>query len=462
MLEIDLAAISDVHIVGIGGAGMSALATVLLEKGKRVSGSDLKSSSATERLKLMGAEVVIGHSENNVVSPDLVSYSSAIRGSNSELQAATKRGIPLLNRAQLLRALISNHKVVAVAGTHGKTTTTSMLSLGLINAGIDPSFVIGGELNEVGASAHFGQGELFVVEADESDGTFLQLGHHIGIVTNVEEDHLDYYGDMASLVEAFRCFIGSAELSAIVCADDEIALALAEEVGAVTYGTSESARFMIRNLALAPHLTSYELFEGSRRIGQVDLPIVGVHNARNSAAAIVAGLLAGAEFSAMADAMARFTGVSRRFQHRRIANGVRYVDDYGHLPTEIRATLLAARQAGPERLVVIFQPHRYSRTRFLAKELGEALTGADLVIVADVYGAGEDPIPGIDGELVFAAAQALIGNRVLYHPSRSSLAEFVAPQLRAGDMCLTLGAGDITLLEMEITDLLAKSVPEPQ
>ena len=433
---------------------MSALATILLDSGAVVSGSDLKDSSVLDRLRARGATISIGHSEEAVEGADVVAYSSAISDRNVEIVGARSRGLALWTRADLLVALTEAKRVIAVAGTHGKTTTTSMLSLALTSSGLDPSYVVGGELNEAGSSARAGEGGFFVVEADESDGTFLRLSPEVAIVTNVEQDHLDYFGDVASLKEAFRRFGLSAQGGTVGCFDDQGARETFDGEEVLSYGLNDDARFRIRNLALAPHLTSFELFDGRQRLGQVDLPIPGIHNVRNATAALVAGLTVGAPVEQMALSLSRFVGVQRRFQYKRRIGEITVVDDYAHLPSEIRATLQAARQVTSGRVVVVFQPHRFSRTAQLAVELGQALEGADCIVVANVYGAGEEPIPGVSGALVADAARALRGQAVTYVEHRSELADVVVALLRPGDLVLSMGAGDITLLDQELFEQL--------
>ena len=450
-----LADLQRIHIVGIGGAGMSALASLLMGNGKVVSGSDLKSSSVLERLRLLGAKVSVGHSAANVGETDAVVYSTAIPQGNVELQAARERGILTLSRADLLVAVAEGRRVAAISGTHGKTTTTSMLALSLANAGLSPSYLIGAELNDSGASGHAGASDLLVVEADESDGTFLRLDPEIAVVTNVEADHLDYYGSFDALQGAFRRFIGSSRLFPVVCVDDLViaGFGLARE-SCYSYGFSDSARLQVKNLVVAPHSSVFELFLDRKRLGDLELSVLGVHNVLNATAAVGVALQLGASFGDISEALSRYVGVSRRFQHRRVVGGVRIVDDYAHLPSEIRATIAAARQLGARRIVAVFQPHRYSRTRDLWRELGEALVGADVVVVTDVYPAGEEPVPGITGELVVQAARELRSGETYYCPRRGELAGVVASHLREDDICLSMGAGDITTLEAELGEVL--------
>jgi len=444
---------SRVHLIGIGGAGMSALAQVLHQRGFVVTGSDLKRGLIVERLAAYGITVHLGHLASLVEGADLVVASTAIPSTNVELLAAKEQGIPVLSRAGLLRALTEGYELVAVSGTHGKTTTTAMLALALRAAELDPSWVVGAELNDAGASGHAGSGSLMVVEADESDGTFLALAPTLAVATNVEADHLDFYGSFDALVDAFRRFLDASSLPPVVCVDDQQLAEIAPD-GALTYGLSEQARLQVRNPVLLPTHSAYECYLDHRRLGSVELGVLGLHNVRNSAAVIAAALSMGAAFDDVAEALRRYVGVARRFQFKGEVGGARIIDDYAHLPSEIRATLAAARQLTPGRIVAVFQPHRYTRTRLLAEELGRALGDADEVVVTDVYPAGEDPIPGVSGELVWRAASERLGERAHWVPDRARLAEEVARVLRCGDVVLTLGAGDITMLAGELEDVV--------
>ncbi len=433
---------------------MSALAQLLVEAHVPVSGSDLKGSLLLERLRLQGVNVEVGHRPENVDGADIVAVSTAIPVHNVEVQQARARGIPVWSRAELLRALIEDHRVIAVSGTNGKTTTTAMIAAGLSEAGRSPSYLIGAEVNEAGASGHYGDSDVFVVEADESDGTFLTLSPQIAVVTNVEEDHQDFYGGLAGLRGAFRRFVRSSSLPAVVCADDPGAMGVSEGLPRFSYGLVEGADLLIGGLVMTKESSSFTVSMGGSHVVDVTLGVLGAHNVANASAAIAVAKILGADLDRVAEGLSRYVGVSRRFQHRRVIGDIRIIDDYAHLPSEIRATIGAGRQLGAKRLVVAFQPHRYSRTQLLAKQLGEALSLADEIVVADVYGAGEDPIPGVTGELVAEAARALAGDRVHYVPSRIDLAPAVASLLREGDVLLTLGAGDIGMLDGEIGEAL--------
>ena len=452
-VRVDLAAVARVHIIGLGGAAMQAIASVLAAMGKTVSGSDLRESTGLERLRAAGVTVAVGHDAANVPAEvDLVAVSTAIPERNPELREARRRGIPVASRSAAVAAIAAERRAVAVAGTHGKTTTSSMLALILAEAGLRPSFIIGGEVTAMGTGAVWDDGDLFVVEADESDGMFLDLPRHAAVVTNLEPDHLEHWGDFAGLQAAFVEFLAGTPGPAVVCADDPGAAALAEGTHALTYGTDAGARYRMVDLDRSRRGTSFTLHDGDTVLGTVSLPILGEHNARNACAAVVMALQLGAPFEACREAMARFAGVARRFQHRGEVGGVTFVEDYAHLPTEVaHAALGAARDGGWDRIVCVFQPHRYSRTASLWSTFADAFVGADVLVVTDVYPSGEAPRPGVSGKLI---VDAVLGahpwQRVAYLPHRADVVAFLEHELRPGDLCLTLGAGDITTLPDEL------------
>jgi len=448
-----------VHLVGIGGAGMSGIARVLLARGSRVSGSDAKDSVAVSALRALGAEVFVGHQAGHVEGADTVVVSSAIRESNPELVAARAAGTRVLLRAEALATLLVGHRSVAVAGTHGKTTTTSMLTVAAQHCGVDPSFAIGGDLNVAGSNAHHGTGDLFIVEADESDGSFLAYGPHAAIVTNVEPDHLDHYADGQAVDEAFAAFAATVTGFLVTCADDDGARRLAERARAAgsdvrTYGTSQDADLRMDSLVTAGGTSSWEAVLRGRRLGTVRLQVAGAHLARNSAAALLTGTGLGLPEGLLVEGLAGFTGVRRRMELKGTEAGVRVYDDYAHHPTEVRAQLVAARgMTGGGRLVVVFQPHMYSRTAAFAEGFGDALSLADEVVVMDVYGAREDPVPGVTGALVARH----VTSSVRYEPSWAAAPAAVVERVRAGDLVVTLGAGDVTLVGPEVLHLLGGS-----
>ncbi len=446
---VDLSVHRHVHVVGIGGAGMSAIATVLSGMGHRVSGSDVKGSAVTERLRAMGIGVTIGHAPASVVEADLVTYSPAVPGDDVELSEARRRGIPVVARSSVLAAIALARRCVAVAGTHGKTTTASMLSLILVEAGLRPSYLIGADVNETGTNALWDDGEWLVMEADESYGSFGALRPEVAIVTNVEPDHLDHYGTFDSLAGAFAGYLARSRRR-VVSADDPVAGRLGAEVGALTVGSSPDATYRIAGIVTGRSATRFDLRGPGGPLGRIDLAVPGEHNARNAALAAAAALEVGAPFDAARAALARFTGVPRRFEFRGEASGVTFVDDYAHLPSEVRATLAAAKAGGWQRIVAVFQPHRYSRTAALAESFASAFDDADVVVVTDVYGAGEVPVPGVSGRLVADALARQRGRAPRYCSSRDELRSAVAAILRPGDLCLTLGAGDLTTLPDEL------------
>lgn len=455
-VDVDLARPREVHVVGVGGAGMSAIATVLASMGHVVTGSDLKGSAGLERLRGQGVSVVVGHDAKNVAdSVDYVAISTAVPATNPEVVAAVERGIPVLSRSQVLAAIASVRKTIAVAGTHGKTTTSSMLALVLVEAGFHPSFIIGGEVNEIGTGAAWDRGDLFVVEADESDGTFLDLPRQIAVVTNVEPDHLEFYGGVEAMNDAFGQFLADTPGPRIVCADNAEAAHLGRANGAVTYGTSEGADYQMVGLVLDGGGSRFELVHDERVIGEISVPVAGAHNARNACAAAVAGMLAGAPFEKCRAALGRFAGVARRFEHRGERAGVTFIDDYAHLPSEVSAALAAALDGRWGRVVCVFQPHRFSRTETLWRDFADSFIGADVLVVTDVYPSGEYPRPGVSGKLIVQSVlDAHPWQRVAYLPRRSDAVDYLVGELRPNDLCISLGAGDITLLADEVQERL--------
>ncbi len=454
--RIDLNEPLHVHVVGVGGAGMSAIAAVLAGMGHHTTGSDIKSSRSLERLGARGVEVVIGHRPENLVGVDVLTYSTAVSENNVEIRQARRLGIPVLSRAELLEAIVALRRTIAVAGTHGKTTTSSMLALVLVEAGLRPSFIIGGEVNEIGTNAAWDSGELLVVEADESDGTFLHMVPELGIVTSVEPDHIEHYGSFEGLKAAFEVFFGQAG-SAIVCADDPVAASVAP-ASAVSYGCSKGATVRIVKAESGRSNLRFELVGPGGSLGVFELPVPGLHNARNAAAAVSAALVLGVDVEHARRALARFAGVARRFEFRGEFGGVTFVDDYAHLPGEVRAALDAGLGGNFARVVCVFQPHRYSRVGMLAPGFADSFEGADLVVVTDVYAAGELPRPGVSGKLVL---DAIVGAHrdapAVYVPKREDVVAYLRANLRPGDLCLTLAAGDLTNLAAEIAAGLAES-----
>jgi UDP-N-acetylmuramate--alanine ligase len=443
---LDLREPRAVHIVGVGGAGMSAIATVLARMGHRVSGSDLKESATLARLRLLGVDAHVGHGADRLpVALDAVVVSTAIPPSNPEVAAAEVRGVPVLRRSEALRALVATRRSIAVAGSHGKTTVSSMLALCLRTAGWHPSFVIGGDLNEVGTNAAYDDGDWLVVEADESDGTFLELAPEAALVTNVEPDHLDHYGAFEDLVAAFEHFLDDVPGARVVCADDEVASALASRPGTTTYGWRDGATYRIHRYEGGRQGSTFELHRDGSALGVLELPVPGRHNALNAAGAAAMALEIGVPFDAVARALRGFGGVARRFQFRGEVGGITLVDDYAHLPTEVSAALGAAREGDWRRVVAVFQPHRYTRTARLWRDFADAFVDADVIVLTDVYPAGEAPQPGVSGRLVLRAVlDAHPSASVTYLPRHADVVAHTLRLARDGDVVLTLGAGDLT------------------
>jgi UDP-N-acetylmuramate--alanine ligase len=460
-VTLDLSRPTRVHVVGIGGAGMSAIATVLAGMGHQVSGSDLKASAGLERLRALGVRVHVGHDAANLPAElDAVTISTAIPPRNPEVMAAAERGIPVLRRAETLASIAATRRSIAVAGTHGKTTTSSMLALVLIEGGLRPSFIIGGDVNEIGTGAVWDDGELLVIEADESDGTFLELPRHGSVVTSIEPDHLEFYGGFEPLKAAFGRFVAETPGPRVVCADDALATELGRAAGAVTYGTAADADYRMTDLQGGRAGSSFGVTHNGRELGRIQLPIAGDYNARNAAAALVMGMELGASFEAGRAALARFAGVARRLEYRGELHGVTFIDDYAHLPSEVASVLSSTRGGGWGRVVCVFQPHRYSRTEALWRDFDDSFIDADLLIVTDIYPSGETPRPGISGKLV---AQAVLDahpwRRLAYLPRRADIVGYLMAELRPGDLCLTLGAGDLTSLPEELQARLRARQP---
>ncbi|TFV54109.1 UDP-N-acetylmuramate--L-alanine ligase [Geodermatophilus sp. DF01-2] len=455
-----------VHFVGIGGAGMSGIARILLARGVPVSGSDRRDTPTLLALRALGARVELGHDPAHLGGADTVVVSTAIREDNPELAAARERGLRVLPRAVALAAVMAGKRSVAVAGTHGKTSTTSMLTVAVQACGADPSFAIGGDLNESGSNAHAGEGDVFVAEADESDRSFLLLGPYGAIVTNVEADHLDNYGDLAAVEAAFDRFLHTVDPDGFVvlCADDPGSARLRTVPTAArvrTYGTAEDADLRLVDLDVGPETTAWTAVLDGEVLGRVQIRVPGEHMARNSAAALLAGLELGLPAEGLVAGLGRFGGVHRRFELKGTVGGVRVYDDYAHHPTEVEAQLRAARAvAGAGRVVVAFQPHLYSRTREFAAAFGTALGLADEVVVMDVYGAREDPVPGVTGAMV-ADAVALPAEHVQFEPSWSAAAPALAERARPGDLVITMGAGNVSMVGPEVLEVLRSRPTHP-
>lgn len=448
-LEVpDLADVRCVHMIGIGGAGMRNLARLFLARGVGVTGSDLKDSEGVQELRALGASIATGHAGANLGDADAVVVSSAIRDDNPELVEARRRGIPAWARAQALAAAATDRREIAVAGTHGKTTTTAMIALVLERAGLDPTYVIGGEMNESGSGANAGSGELFVSEADESDGSFLLGRPAVGVVTNIELDHVDFYvGGLEEIESAFTAFAERCN-HVVACADDPSAMRAVEAAGrpVTTYGRRRDAGIRVDVASVGPGGASAKLDAGGAS-HDLRLAVDGAHNLLNAAAAVAAAEAVGVSPAEAVEALAGFAGVHRRFERRGSVRGVDFFDDYGHVPTELEVTLDVARRTDHRRVLAVFQPHRYSRTQALWKELGASLVGADVIVVTDIYGAAQEPIPGVTGKLVVEGiARTGCDRRVVYLPHRNDVVEFLTREVRRGDLVLTMGCGDVWML----------------
>ena len=426
---------------------MSGIAEVMLDMGYQVSGSDLRLSGVTQRLASLGAMVVEGHSKGNVGEVDVVVISSAVKEDNPEVLAARERKIPIIRRAEMLAELMRMKYGIAISGTHGKTTTTSMIGLVLSRAGFDPTIIVGGIVKSIGSNAQVGQGEYLVAEADEFDRSFLKLTPTIAVVTTIEAEHLDCYKDLEEIKKAFAEFANKVPFygSVALCLDEKGVQAILPRIEKryITYGLSSAADVQAREMAFKGLATEYEAYAKRERLGRVMLKVPGVHHVKNSLAAIVVGMELGVPFKDLAESLSGFSGVYRRFEIKGEKNGVTVVDDYGHHPTEIEATLRAAKEGFGRRVVAVFQPHLFSRTRDFHREFGSAFYQADVLVVTDVYPAREQPIPGVTGEMVAKAAKEFGHRDVHYVEDKNAVAEFMEGIVKSGDMLITLGAGDV-------------------
>lgn len=448
-----------VHFVGIGGIGMSGIAEVLVTLGHHVSGSDIRTTPVTERLEGLGVRIYSGHRGQQVEGADVVVISSAIRRDNPEVLGALEKKIPVIPRAQMLAELMRMKYGIAVSGTHGKTTTTSMVASVLARAGLDPTAVIGGRLKSLGSNARLGLGDFLVAEADESDGTFRLLSPTIAVVTNIDPEHLDFYGEFSRAVAAYGEFLSRVPFYglAVLCLDEDRVAGLLPHISrrVTTYGLKDQADIRATEMGFSGMEARFTVHRGRDVLGGVTLRIPGRHNVLNALAAVAVGFELGIPFSDIRDGLEGFSGVERRFEIKGEAGGVLVIDDYGHHPREIAAALRAARDGwagSPRRIIVAFQPHRYTRTRDLFNDFLDAFDQADLVYLTEIYPAGEDPIPGVDAEGLAGAMKARGRVQVRYVPGKEALVEELLRAVRPGDMVITLGAGDIwrvgeTLLE---------------
>ena len=451
--------IQHIHFVGIGGSGMSGIAEVLLTRGYHVTGSDLASSDVTRRLETLGGTIFIGHDESHVKGAQVVVVSSAVQDSNPEVVAAKTNVVPVIPRAEMLAELMRLKFGVAIAGAHGKTTTTSLVASVLAHAGLDPTFVVGGKVNAMGTHARLGRSDLLIAEADESDGSFLRLSPSIAVVTNVDREHLDHYGSMDRLEAAFLEFVNKVPFygAAVLCTDDVRLRAMLPQMRKryVTYGIHASSDasvpdFQATEITVQRGVTNFRVRHQGKELGPFRLTIPGVHNVSNALAAIAVALELDAPLDLIRTGMAAFSGVERRFHVRGEKDGVVVVDDYGHHPTEIRLTLTAVKTVWPGRLVVIFQPHRYSRTRDLLDDFAHAFDQADVVYVTPVYAAGESPVTGVSGETLVERIRTAGHPEVHWMENTDGAVSRLIPELQPGDRVLTLGAGDVWKMGVEL------------
>jgi len=449
-----------IHFIGVGGAGMSGIARIMLAKGFSISGSDKSESAMLTSLKALGAEIFIGHASQNLGDAQMVIISSAINESNAELLAAKAKGLPIIARATALAWLMSESTSVAIAGTHGKTTTTAMLTVALQSAGLDPSFAIGGTINTAGTNAHSGTGTIFVAEADESDGSFLAYKPTGAIVTNIELDHVDHFPNEDAVFAVFEQFVSSIKQGGflVACGDDAGVNNLLKRIKRSDlqihlYGKGTSNDFRIDKIHLAPKGSSSVVSSTGRKVGELNLAVAGEHNLLNGLAAFAAASALGAAETKVLDGLASFTGTKRRFELKGEVDGVKVIDDYGHHPTEVNVTLTTAKnlaQAG--RVIVIFQPHRYSRTAAFATQFSTSLALADFTYLLEVYAASEKPLPGVSSLLI---AKAMNPQQVKFEPSMIEVVNEVVAMAKSGDVILTLGAGDVSSLGEPILQALA-------
>ena len=448
-----------IHLVGIGGIGMSGIAEVLLTLGYSVSGSDVKSSHITERLSDLGARVSEGHQAENVEGAQVVVVSSAVKADNPEIVEAHRLKIPVIHRAEMLAELMRLKYGIAIAGAHGKTTTTSMTASILAAAGLDPTFVVGGRVNQAGTTARLGKGEFMVVEADESDRSFLHYAPVVAVVTTIDREHLDTYHSLAEIQDVFAQFVNRVPFygAVILCLDEPNVQAILPRVSrpVITYGTSSQADLVISEVELRGIESEFRLTYRGEDLGMFRLHAPpGIHNVRNSAAAAAVGLYLNIPADLIREGLEKFGGVGRRFEIKAQANGVTLIDDYGHHPVEIRATLEAARGCNYKRLLVLFQPHRFTRTKELWDDFCRAFNQADVLLLTDIYAASETPIPGITGEALANAVRAAGHKQVVYCASMQEGIEWLLKEARPGDAVMTVGAGSVGRASDELAILL--------
>ena len=445
---VNLDNVKNIHFIGIAGVGMRAIANIFMEKGYHVSGSDLKQSAVTDRFAGQGARICIGQCAENLQDAEVVVVSSAIRDNNAEVVEARRRHIPVIHRSDALVHIMSWGKGISVAGAHGKTTTSSMLGQVFEESGMDPTLVIGGEVDYLHSNSILGRGEYVIAEADESDGTFLKQKPYIAVVTNIDADHMDHYGSLDNVIEAFREFIQKLDTEeglAVLCFENDKIRDLAPHLKRkyVTYGIEQPADYQAANLHYIQGKLHFDVYLHQKMLGAMQLNVPGRHNVLNALATTAVARACRIPFEKISLALSHFHGAKRRFQTKGFVGDVWVVDDYAHHPTEINATLTAARDMGTHRVVCLFQPHRYTRTKLLLRQYGRAFIQADKLIVTDVYSAGEDPIPGVSGQLIADKVKEMTGQDVTYIPDKNDLVRYLKENSRPLDLIITMGAGDI-------------------
>lgn len=460
-----LANLHNIHFIGIGGAGMSAIAYVLLKRGFEVSGSDLNAGHMSAHLAEEGAMVYMGHAASQVDDADAVVISSAIHADNPELLAARAKGLPVLHRSDVLAELINSADGVAVAGAHGKTTTSAMISCIAAASPVDPTIIIGGEVSSLGGNARNGNGSFVIAEADESDGSFLKFAPQLAVVTNIEDDHLDHYGTEENIYQAFKQFLGNLKDGgkAVLCIDNPKVRRLAAETDktVITYGVGEEqADYTAQAITYGVNGTSYELYYQGQFVTRVELIVPGRHNVLNSLGAFAAAREMGIEDAVILAALKKFGGAKRRFETKGKVGGIWVVDDYAHHPTEISVTLQAARQTKPERLLCVFQPHRYTRTKLLFDEFCQCFRDCDELILADIYAASEAPLPGVSSMQLAEGIRSATGQEVKYIGRLTKAEEYLERIVQPGDLVMTIGAGDVFRVGEELVRELERNANE--
>jgi len=450
-----------IHFVGIGGVGMSGIAKLLLKLGCKVSGSDYKETLSTKKLEELGAKIYIGHDAANIQEPEIVVYSSAISPQNPEILAAQKKGVTLVKRGKMLADLMEGKTGIAISGMHGKTTTTSLVAIVTQEAGLDPTFVIGADVSQFDGNFRFGKSELFVAEADESDGSFLYLEPTYSVITNIELEHMDYYRNINDIIEAYLNFANKTKKNGCIfwgydCANVRKVFDCVNRRG-VTFGISQDADFHPEKIEMEKFRSSYECVYKNKDLGRISLQVPGAHNISNSLAAVAVGMELGIRFDKIQEAIAKFKGANRRFELKGLVNGIMVVEDYAHHPTEVRATIKAAKNFKDKRIVVVFQPHRYSRAKYLKQEFGVCFHEADVVIMTDLYSANEAPIEGIDGKVIYDEVVSQ-GHKNAHFVPKGELLEHVVSKLKKDDMLIVMGAGDIGNLSLNVVNKLGENL----